>query len=379
MRGSDRANSQAIRQLITGKRISAAEGINAIMQVIADRGGGRLGNVLDTQSRGAEAAMNRLSNAWLLLRSNFAQSPAFGRIIDFIGRIAASLDPASESSRRFSAQIDRLFTFLTGPLANVNIGTTFAAIASAIDAIGRALASMRPYIAAFTSGFMGPMREILPNIIGPLRLLFSTMFAGGPSVEIFRTLGTVLGIAGYIGSAAIGLLLGAVGLLVKGFSFAYTFISAAWTRIIETFRSAPNSLLGFIAAAITGFFNGLIAGFGAVAQRIANFFGVSFPQVVKDALGIHSPSRVFAEIGMQTTLGFTQGMQSGEAGVASAANNLVRIPSPTFARNSNSSNVVVNLTVQAPTGNDASSWAEDLADTIASALNGRVEVGAVAS
>jgi hypothetical protein len=379
MRGSDRANSQAIRQLITGKRISAAEGINAIMQVIADRGGGRLGNVLDTQSRGAEAAMNRLSNAWLLLRSNFAQSPAFGRIIDFIGRIAASLDPASESSRRFSAQIDRLFTFLTGPLASVNVALVFTALANAIDFGARAFRAMLPLAMALIAGFAGPLRATVPVVIGLLQRMFAVMFSGGLSAETFRQIGTVLGVVASVGVGAIGILVAAVGLLVKGFSFAYTFISAAWTRIIETFRSAPNTLLGFIGAAITGFMNGLIAGFGAVAQRIANFFGVSFPQVVKDALGIHSPSRVFAEIGLQTTMGFTQGMQSGEGAVNYAANNLVRIPSPTFARNSNSSNVVVNLTVQAPTGNDASSWAEDLADTIASALNGRVEVGAVAS
>lgn len=379
MRGTDRANSAAIRQLITGKRIDAQEGINAILQVIADRGGGRLGNVLDTQSRGAEAAMNRLSNAWLLLRSNFAQSPAFGRIIDFISRIAASLDPASESSRRFSAQIDRLFTFLTGPLASVDLARVFTMLANAIDFGARAFGAMLPLAIAFISGVAGPLRATAPVVVGMLQRMFAVMFSGGMSAETFRQIGTVLGVVASVGVGAIGLLIAAVGLLIKGFSFAYTFISAAWTRIIETFRSAPNTLLGFIGAAITGFMDGLIAGFGAVAQRVANFFGVSFPQVVKDALGIHSPSRVFAKIGMQTTAGFTQGMQSGEGSIASAANNLVRIPTVIGNRNTNSSSVVVNLTVQAPQGGDATSWAEDLADAIGNVLNSRNETGAFAS
>lgn len=379
LRGTDQANSATIRALITSRKVTADEGIGAIMQVIADRGGGRLGNVLDTQSHGAEAAMNRLSNAWLLLRSNFAQSPAFGRIIAFITRIAASLDPASAASGRFSAQIDRLFTFLTGPLESVDVGKIFTSLANAIDFGARAFRVLMPLFTAFVTGFSGPLGATLPVVLGLLQRLFGVMFAGGASAETFRTIGQVFGVFASGVVIGIGAIIAVLAVLTKGFSFAWTFISAAWTAIIERFRSAPNTLLGYVSAAVFGFMDGIVAGFKAVVARLASFFGISFPQAIRDALGIHSPSRVFAEIGMQTTMGFTQGMQSGEGAVSAAANSMVRIPAPMFARNSNSSNVVVNLTVQAPEGGDAASWAEDLADMIASALNGRVEQGALAS
>ena len=93
-----------VRGLISGRKINAEQGISAIMAVIARRSGGRLGGTLDTQSRGAEAAMNRLRNSWLLLQSNFARSPAFARIIGFIDFHVQSGAVGGEEFSHFTTQ-----------------------------------------------------------------------------------------------------------------------------------------------------------------------------------------------------------------------------------------------------------------------------------
>jgi hypothetical protein len=75
----------------------------------------------------------------------------------------------------------------------------------------------------------------------------------------------------------------------------------------------PNRFTEFGNMIVNGLVNGLIAGMGQIKGAITSI-GDSTIGWFKEKLGIHSPSRVFAELGGYTMDGLTQGLRSGETG-----------------------------------------------------------------
>lgn len=84
------------------------------------------------------------------------------------------------------------------------------------------------------------------------------------------------------------------------------YISGLWDR----FKTMGSNLLqGLIA--------GLLGGLGAAKDAIMSVGGKVIGWL-KEKLGIHSPSRVFASLGGYTMAGFTQGLLGGESGAQAA-------------------------------------------------------------
>ncbi|NUW45540.1 hypothetical protein [Nonomuraea rhodomycinica] len=70
---------------------------------------------------------------------------------------------------------------------------------------------------------------------------------------------------------------------------------------------------------IVGFWNGMVGMYNWLRDSLYNFFRGIMPDWVRDALGIHSPSRLFAEIGKQLPAGLVVGMDAGQPMIQSAA------------------------------------------------------------
>lgn len=75
----------------------------------------------------------------------------------------------------------------------------------------------------------------------------------------------------------------------------------------------PSKFTSFGGMILDGLVNGLTAGLGKVKTAITGV-GDSTIDWFKEKLGIHSPSRVFAELGGFTMAGLTQGLSGSEAG-----------------------------------------------------------------
>jgi TP901 family phage tail tape measure protein len=73
---------------------------------------------------------------------------------------------------------------------------------------------------------------------------------------------------------------------------------------------------------VTGLWNGLKSGWTGLISKVQGL-AQQLPDIVKKVLGIHSPSRVFSEIGMQTCAGLAQGMTLGNAKVKKAASEVL--------------------------------------------------------
>ena len=98
-----------------------------------------------------------------------------------------------------------------------------------------------------------------------------------------------------------------LGLLYQAFSGVLSYLG------IEL----PSRFTEFGSMIVNGLVNGLTAGLGAVKDTISSIGDASIGWF-KEKLGIHSPSRVFAELGGFTMAGLTQGLEGGQKGPLNA-------------------------------------------------------------
>lgn len=133
---------------------------------------------------------------------------------------------------------------------------------------------------------------------------------------------------------------------------------------------------------IAGFVRGIITGGEGAIAAITNVASNAIA-AGKKALGIASPSKVFAEIGMHTAAGMEQGIEGGASGVQGAVENMVAPPAapsaaPSAAPAATSGGAVYQITINAQGGN-AESIAEAVRRVILEVTQGAaVQIGAAA-
>ncbi|MCQ2369208.1 MAG: hypothetical protein MJ007_01885 [Paludibacteraceae bacterium] len=116
----------------------------------------------------------------------------------------------------------------------------------------------------------------------------------------------------------------AIEALIEWFNNMRESVATAIPEIIENiktfFANLPDELKEIGKNAISGFVNGIKEKWQARKEEVKGVFN-SFVGGAKDALGIHSPSKVFAQIGEYCTEGFEEGIK-GIADTSDIANNI---------------------------------------------------------
>jgi len=98
-------------------------------------------------------------------------------------------------------------------------------------------------------------------------------------------------------------------------------LAGIWDSFSSWFTGLKDSFFGWGRSIIQGLIDGVMAMFSKVKDAISNIGG-AIKDKFKGLLGISSPSKVFAEYGLNITQGLTGGMASGEAATGRAAEGL---------------------------------------------------------
>ena len=121
--------------------------------------------------------------------------------------------------------------------------------------------------------------------------------------------------------------------------------------VVSFFKSVPKQMVEIGKNIVMGLWEGIKAMASWIGDKVSGFFS-GIVDGVKEMLGIHSPSRVFAGIGQNMALGLGQGfekqMQSVTAGIQNA------IPTPTVDTVYNAAAGMVNGLAAANAGNGGS-------------------------
>jgi phage-related protein len=118
-----------------------------------------------------------------------------------------------------------------------------------------------------------------------------------------------------------GVIGGAYDLLKRAAEKAFNAIKDAITGVVDKMYNIGRDIVQGIIDGISSQIENLKRGVGKIAAAL--------PGPMKDLLGIHSPSQVFADIGRQIPLGLVQGINSGVGLVQAAVNDMVGTPSAT--------------------------------------------------
>ena len=145
----------------------------------------------------------------------------------------------------------------------------------------------------------------LDNVV----LMSAAFDAGKLALKVFAagiaTTAIGIGAIAAAGGAAVAAVYGLVEAVKAGWK---SFTTVDW----------GDAIIDGLVSGITGGWDRLRSAVGGLAEKVKLTF--------KDALGIHSPSRVFAEYGENTTEGYSAGVERGAGGAQGAVDAMVKVP-----------------------------------------------------
>ena len=282
-----------------------------------------------------------LSARWLMTQN---------RLFNLSSALGETLQPTIiKLVEGFNNILERVNTWATAnPILVAGIlkaTASIAALSAGFGAIALGIAGvLGPFLAVrFALSMMGLK---IPSLLGLLKVLATTI--SGALITAIRTLSIALwGLAtnpvALAIAAVVGVLAGASYLIYQNWDQVKAYFASAWTEIKAGFSGgiggiittlANFSPIGLIYQAfagvlsylgvdlptrftefgnmiVRGLVNGLLAGAGQVKDAITSIGGSTIGWF-KEKLDIHSPSRVFAELGGFTMAGLSQGLAGGK-------------------------------------------------------------------
>lgn len=314
----------------------------------------RVNEQLGTLTNVMEAAEGSFTNA--MAEFGAAVAPDLKDLINTLGGIANSVGAWARENPKLAGGLVKVvaaiaamaFVFgglaltmasMLGPLAVLRYGMTMFGLQG--GGITKMLGRLMPTLT-------GLARNAFPMLAQGARMVATTM--GGALLTALRTVGVALwGLAAnpivLIIAAVVAALAGGAYLIYKNWDAVKNYFANAWTEIKAGFDGGiggiittlvnfsplglvyqafagvmsylgielPGRFTEFGGMIVNGLINGLTAGIGAVKDAIGSIGDASIGWF-KEKLGIHSPSRVFAELGGFTMAGLTQGLEGGQKG-----------------------------------------------------------------
>ncbi|SER25220.1 Phage-related minor tail protein [Azotobacter beijerinckii] len=159
----------------------------------------------------------------------------------------------------------------------------------------------------------GGLTIILAGLVGPLAMVKLGLATLGISAGV--AMGPVLLIIAAIAALAAGayLVWQNWGTLGPKFAALWEGIKSQFASLMTWFASLPERFRQFGADILQGLANGITGALGSVKEAITGA-GDKAIGWFKAKLGIHSPSRVFAQLGGFTMQGLEQGLVAGQGG-----------------------------------------------------------------
>jgi len=319
---------QAKQQVHAGK-VQSGEGITAILKTIqanVDKGG-PLGKA--TEKFGVLSWEGQLSTFKSRLASLF-EDINIQPLVDVMTRINELLSDSSPAGKRIRAFFNDAFGSGFGAVGKLLDGGTltkiFDGIADVVDGLSAAFKMAWPYVTAFAEAFGASLKPVIVTV-GPLLAKVFGDLGAGPNPTVIRiiqivaeglgdvviVLGALLAVAGLV-SAALAAFQALLSVIAFGV-IKYGGDALGW--LADALLSLGSSAWSAGAAFVDGLINGIRSGWTRVTDSVKSLAHGAVDTVEK-ALGISSPSRVMAQVGLHTAAGLSVGVRAGSPGVARA-------------------------------------------------------------
>jgi hypothetical protein len=100
---------KSLQKALEETPLSAAKGLRAILETLAEQEGGKIGQVTKDIGQGWAGAIEKLRTRWDLFLGEFANSSAFQHVLELLDRVGNAFDQKTETGRRMTEVFERLF------------------------------------------------------------------------------------------------------------------------------------------------------------------------------------------------------------------------------------------------------------------------------
>jgi hypothetical protein len=289
----------------------------------------KFGGVVAAKLRGLNAQGKRFGKLWSGLFDGINLDP----VLDAVDILVGMFDKGNPLAQAFAFGIEKAF----GVVADNAVDAAYAIEAFALSV---AISAVKAYLFFKNNG---------DKIVNALEALGIALGLAGVAWAVFNA-GVIAGwaaaAAGAVASAAtiaaawvVAALpaLAVIAAIVAVGAVIYQLITY-WDDVVEGIKLIWSDLTSWFGGLVTqmvdvgrnllmGLVEGVTSAVGAVVNAVTGAVSSAI-DAAKDVLGIHSPSKVFAEIGDNTAQGYVQGV---EAGTPEAQSSLARMASPADA------------------------------------------------
>lgn len=259
-------------------------------------------------------------------------------VLDFVQRNSAVIGPlvaivgsivgAYLIWTKVTAAVTAVQAALNGTLLANPIGLIIVAIAGLVAALVIAYKRSETFRAVVDRAFAVFREKVLPALMEFARVAGAVI---GQVVGAFRTsLGGIVNIVRGIIDVVVGLFTGDFGKVKDGVKRAIggvvQYLSGVPAMILRGLGDLGGTLLSAGGDLIGGFIQGIKNKAGDIISAIKETITDKLPGFVKKALGISSPSKVFAGLGAAVAAGMAVGVLAGVPDVDRAMERLTRVP-----------------------------------------------------
>lgn len=373
--GQGDVGRRAAMTAISQRRVSSGVGEQAALDAVRGRldQGGQLGSFARRQSETLTGAISNARNAIfnLLIGIDFSRVPGLIAFKNVLLQITGALQSGSPAAVALRQGIMGAANAMGGLLARAINPTT---IAAGMASVGRGLATVQrfgamamPIARAFADGF-GPA---FTASIAPLRSLFASLTSGGQTSA--RTLSLLATSARGLGQI-LGFVAGTLVSIIGSITTVATLATLAGTAIMGLVSSLVTTLGGGIRVAFSaigthivgGIVDGIRSGVGSLATAVTDLGGGAI-EAARSALGIRSPSRVFADvIGRQIPAGIAMGVNDGAPMAQDAVSNIVSPRVPALGGGGGSVSITIEVNGAAQPAETARAVRAEIEDALGS-------------
>ena len=318
-----KAPADAAKAISAGK-VSALEASDAIKQAIAEMGGNKpLRSVskafAETTTTGQIKAVTGAVDRLFAAIDTGNASDAAGKALR---KVRSLLDPDTAGGKKLLVLLNQA---AEGAARVIDFVANPGAIGKAFDVMSDSLGVIVPLLGELGGGFLdglGGAFEVVGKALGDVGIDASKFNGVGP---VLRTVGEAIGyvvvgasllVAGIAAvGAAVPLIIPAIGVALTG---ALAFVAMKLTEL-------GNTGLGLGSNLVDGITNGIKGGIGAAIAAVEGLANM-LPASVRKILGIHSPSKVFADLGGFTVQGMAQGIDAKAPTLHERLADLVQAP-----------------------------------------------------
>lgn len=198
----------------------------------------------------------------------------------------------------FSAVVEFFGGIFSGAVTAIQ--SAWSGVTAFFSSIWAGIQSIFSVVASVLGGFFGSAVSAIQSAWSGVTAFFSSIWSGIQS--IFSVVSSVLG--GFFSSA--------VSAIQSAWSGITSFFSGIWEDIKGVFSGAFDAFMSIGGDIVDGIKSGISDAWGRLTEWIEEKFG-ELVDAVLGKLGIHSPSRVFAEIGEDSMAGYAQGVEDDKS------------------------------------------------------------------